>query len=434
MGFSRLELEVRGALARAPAPVVLAVSGGVDSMVLMHAAARLAPDRVALVATFDHGTGVHARAAARLVVKQACKLGFSTVRGRAETGSSGEELWRTARWMFLRRVAQGRVVATAHTSDDQVETVLMRAMRGSSARGLAGLHVAHNIARPLLRVGRAAILRYADRNAIEWIEDPFNASLDYFRNRVRLELLPALRSVDPGMDEALLAVGAEAARWRADVDGLLGTIVDTSSAAGSFSVLPFSCLSESGIRMVAPALAARAGAILDRNGVMRLANLIAGKRSRARIQLSGGFEAERTGDIVRFSRRGIAEQPEPASLNGNTRWGRWLFRAAAAPDTGRSGPVDPWRAWLPHAAQLTVRAWRDGDRMIASGSSRPRRVKRFLSDAGIAGTRRIGWPVVVLRNTIVWIPGVRRSAETEPGRSSPETRGYVAYVSERDES
>jgi tRNA(Ile)-lysidine synthase len=134
--------------------VVLAVSGGRDSMALMYAVARWAPERLATVATFDHGTGGYATDAASLVVAQARRLGLTVVRERARTPASTEAEWRIARWDFLNRVARayGARVATAHTRDDQVETIVMRLLRGAGTRGLAALSAPSPIVRPWLSV------------------------------------------------------------------------------------------------------------------------------------------------------------------------------------------------------------------------------------------------------------------------------------------
>jgi tRNA(Ile)-lysidine synthase len=115
---------------------------------------------------------------------------------------------RAARWDFLRGVAErfDGVVCTAHTADDQIETVLMRILRGAGARGLAALSAESGIARPLLGFSRTQLLRYARRFRVQWIEDPSNGSAKYLRNRLRRDVLPALRQVRPSIDAELLEV------------------------------------------------------------------------------------------------------------------------------------------------------------------------------------------------------------------------------------
>ena len=95
-----------------------------------------------------------------------------------------------------------------------------------------------------------------------------------------------------------------------------------------------------------------------------------------------------------------------------------------------SGANDCWSAGFLTSSRLTVRQWRDGDRMRATGDAAPRRVKRFLRDAGLTGPERAGWPVVVCGEEVVWIPGVRRSDAATVRSGRPE----AVYVCERTES
>ena len=161
---SRLQQTVADSLG-GELPIVLAISGGVDSMVLLDAAAATVPARRLCVATFDHGTGSAATKAAALVRVRAAVFGLACVSERARTRlwSRAEAELRNARWRFLRSVAsrRGALVATAHTQDDQVETVLMRVLRGAGARGLAGMYAPSDVARPLLAFTRRDVMRYA---------------------------------------------------------------------------------------------------------------------------------------------------------------------------------------------------------------------------------------------------------------------------------
>ncbi|HMI57841.1 MAG TPA: tRNA lysidine(34) synthetase TilS, partial [Gemmatimonadaceae bacterium] len=154
--------------------VVLAVSGGRDSMTLMHAALTHARESVACVASFDHATGAHSARALSLVDSEARELGAAVITERATTTARTEAEWRAQRWSFLRRVARerGAQVATAHTRDDQIETVLMRTMRGAGARGIAALAVEGpspiGVLRPMLEVSRADVADYAARARLAW--------------------------------------------------------------------------------------------------------------------------------------------------------------------------------------------------------------------------------------------------------------------------
>src|SRR5689334_14358878 len=145
----RIQSEVHRALGCGER-VVLAVSGGVDSMALLDAAADVARDKI-VVATFDHRTGPEATMAANLVSLRCKDLGIQCVRGIASVAAQTEAELRAVRWRFLNEVAAALEahVATAHTADDQIETVLMRTLRDAGARGLAGLAATSRVLRPL---------------------------------------------------------------------------------------------------------------------------------------------------------------------------------------------------------------------------------------------------------------------------------------------
>jgi len=415
---------VRRAAQQADAPLLLAVSGGMDSMVLLRAMMLVAPDRIAGVATFDHGTGEAARRAADAVQDEAARLGVGFFRERlTETAPATDGLeahWRRARHAFLRRTALplGARVATAHTRDDQVETVLMRIMRGSGARGLAGLAAPSAIVRPLLTVSRSRVAAFAQQDGVSWTEDPSNASAAFLRNRVRHDLLPALRRVDPTIDDALIDAGAAAASWRAELDELVREHLAPDRAAPGRVVVATSELADydrSSLCILWGALAGMAGLPLDRRGTHRCAAFTMKRPRSGAIPLSGGWELEARGGELML-RRAEPAQASPAALpaEGTLEWGRFRFRSVSAAVTAVGG----WGATLPAGVDVQVRCWQAGDRFAERG--RPgRRVKRYLSDVGVRGSERESWPVVTVGDEVVWIPGVRRSdAATAPSGDS----------------
>lgn len=279
--------------------LVLAVSGGLDSMVLLHATARVARDAVRMVATFDHGTGAAATRAAEFAAAEAARLGLPAVIGRS--GVSGERAseayWRMERFAFLRDVAAraGGTITTAHTRDDQVETVLMRALRQAGPRGLAGLYAPADVVRPLLDHTRAQLAARARELGARWVDDPSNASMRYFRNRVRRDLLPALRCAHPGFDAELLSLARGAADWRRRVDDVVAAISHPGPSNGSVSVAveDLAGYSRAQLAVLWPAIAARVGLAMDRRGTVRAAEFTTGDRVGARIQLSGGWQITR---------------------------------------------------------------------------------------------------------------------------------------------
>lgn len=416
-----IELSVGKLLARR-SRLVLAVSGGVDSAVLLDAMARLRTSvhRI-VVASVDHGTGDAATEATAQAMATAARFGLPAISERLILERPGEAAWRAGRWSFLSRTAaaEGAQVVTGHTLDDHVETVVMRLLRGAGARGLAGLLAESRVERPLLEHRRAAILDYAAARNVSFTEDPSNTSLAFFRNRIRLQLLPALRRVSPGLEDEMLRLSREAAALRSSVEGIAddfilplreGVLIALDAA--SLEKLP-----DESLRLLLPSLAARAGITLDRRGLLRLVEVVR-SASGSTGQVSGGYEAVRSRDevtIVRLSREVTAQVRLRNS--GETRFAgfRFLAEPGASIHGASAEPCsNPWRIYIPKSAEPVVRQWHPGDRLTTNLTGERRRVKRFFADAGIVGPLRSGWPVVVCRDEVIWIPGVKASQDAIP--------------------
>lgn len=206
--------------------IVVAVSGGADSLCLLHLLSRLCgpgkryPTLSLRAAHLNHmlrgaESARDAQMVAALLKDWAipCTLGESDVPAlaRAEKRSL-EEAARVARYRFLREVAQGRPIAVAHHADDQVETLLLHWLRGSGLSGLVGMPPRQqDIIRPLLEITRAEIVAYCQEHQITPLEDRSNNDPRFLRNRLRHEVLPLLQELNPGIRHTLLR-NAEIAR------------------------------------------------------------------------------------------------------------------------------------------------------------------------------------------------------------------------------
>lgn len=266
-------------------------------MALLHMASSLPDVRPRLcVATFDHGTGPHAAAAIALVRAIGHAYRVPVVAGRAQVLGANEADWRAMRWRFLDAVAHAREgrVMTAHTRDDQVETVVMRLLRGASARGLAALYADSAVSRPLLRVPRSVVERYARAHGLAHVEDPTNADRRYLRNRVRLDLLPALHAVRPTFGREMLALSRRAARLRRRVERVAQRLSRASDGALEIDLASLSGLDRQAIALLWPAVVARLGVPLDRRGVERATDFVVASRAGGEAQCSGGIRLRRT--------------------------------------------------------------------------------------------------------------------------------------------
>lgn len=205
-----------GALWRPGERVVVAVSGGLDSMVLLDVLLDIADwhgGRLEVV-TVDHGVRPGSADDARFVAAW-CEGRVPCHLATLALGDASEARCREARYQVL----EGRgahAIATAHHRDDQAETVLLQLLRGVPPTGMAPRR--DRIVRPLLAEPRAALAAWADERALPWREDPTNQSPRYLRNRVRHDLMPLLRELRPGVDGVLVRSAARLAEDLALLD------------------------------------------------------------------------------------------------------------------------------------------------------------------------------------------------------------------------
>ena len=237
---SRLEAALLRLGVAEGAPLVLAVSGGPDSMALMHLAVEAARAHSwrPLVAHLDHGLRDGSADDARFVADAAFQLGVEATISRtdvaalaAERGDGLEEAGRVARYGFLEEVgiAAGpdAVILTAHTAEDQAETVLLHLARGAGAAGLSGIAERRGrIVRPLLSERRATLREALDGAGIRYRIDPSNEDQRFSRNRARTDLLPAFEGLHGGAIDAVGRMAVQAA----DDDRVLDALALTALA------------------------------------------------------------------------------------------------------------------------------------------------------------------------------------------------------------
>lgn len=199
--------------------ILVAVSGGADSLCLLHLLHRLCgpgkryPDVRLRAAHLNHKLRDEASARdAAAVAEIVASWGLPLTIGEVDVPSlareedrSLEDAARIARYRFLREVAQGQPIAVAHHADDQVETLLLHWLRGEGLAGTAGMFPRQqDIIRPLLKVSHAQIVAYCRQYGIVPLEDASNTDLRFLRNRIRHELLPLLESMNPAIRATLL--------------------------------------------------------------------------------------------------------------------------------------------------------------------------------------------------------------------------------------
>jgi tRNA(Ile)-lysidine synthase len=419
--------------------VLVAVSGGADSMVLLHVLWQLCgPLALRLcVAHLNHQMRPEAMQDAHFVETAACHLGLRCISGTGDVPAyqrqhklSPEEAARQVRYAFLQATATqlgADRIAVGHTADDQAETLLFRLLRGSGLRGLGGIPpVRGAIVRPLIRVSRADILTYAQTHQLQFRADPSNAQRRYTRNRIRLDLLPALGAhYNPRLlptlcrtaqlladDEAALQATARqhflVARQPASEPGALSVRVAT------LACLPLALQR----RVVREALTEVSGGLqgmTSRHIAAILALLRSGTGSK-RLGLPRGVVVERRYAELLIHRQAPVptvdvEVPLPVpgacriATLGVTVISEQLPRHALAGPCP-SGDV----TWLDAdkvGQDVHIRTRRAGDRLQPLGSAHAKKLKDFLIDAKVPRAVRDRLPLVVSGSAIAWVGGVR---------------------------
>ena len=419
--------------------VVVAVSGGLDSVALLHLLRFGAGlPRLELVAAhFDHGMRPESGEDAAWVAGLAEEWGVPMEGGRAEAPLTSEEAAREARYDFLEtvRVRTGaRWILTAHHADDQAETVLFRVARGTGLAGLRGIPVRRgNILRPLLSFWREELEAYVTSAGLTPRLDSSNEDRRFVRNVLRHDVLPQLEaSVAPGVRTALVRLASLAAReesaWTSLVPGLADAAVLEHS--GERIVLAREVLLgyPSAVRArVIRLLVGRLGSGLDDAGTRVAVEFTRSGASGRGYSLPGGLVLSREFDrliLARAGARGANEALEIRTAGLGEGWfevdgrrivARWSSEVLAPEWSSEREAFAAARIVFP----LLFRGWQPGDRIRLRYGSK--KLKKVLSEARIPLSGRGQVPVLVDgKEQVLWLPGVVRAWGTQavPGEET----------------
>jgi tRNA(Ile)-lysidine synthase len=436
--------------------VAVAVSGGADSVALLRALVDANLERgrelglVLHVAHLHHGLrGAEADADLAFVRELAAQFGLPLHTERVDTaaaarpdpaaGKSGEgieEAGRRLRYAWFRKLLDETpldLVATAHTRDDQAETVLAKFLRGAWTGGLSGIHPVlefpqGRIVRPLLESPRAAVEEYLCRLGQSWREDSSNRQLTFTRNRIRHELLPLLESLNPRLREHLAHIAelarAEESWWEGEASRLAPSILlggrpvrGGGRAAGEGVAVEVRRLGEQPVslqRRLLRLAAAELSASVDFRATESLRSMALQGRAGQKLELAHGLRAERTHRELRLT-VAPAARSEADGTKVAPRFAVPVPGEIEAPVFGIRLRVEVPVGSGPGSESSTavLRPWRAGDRVRVHHSSRPRKVKEVLDLMKVTGTSRLTWPVLEFGDRIVWMQGIE--LEPEPG-------------------
>lgn len=399
--------------------VLCALSGGRDSMAMLHILSLLAEEKGVRIAAahFNHQLRSAADRDEAFVRAWCREQGIPLTCGQGDAGEfarreglSIEDAARKLRYAFLEAAARdmGAVrIATAHHREDNAETVLLHLLRGTGLQGLGGIApVRGRVIRPLLETSRAEIDEYIQRNSVPYVEDESNRDTRFTRNRLRLEVLPLLEEIAPGCGGRIASTAEllreENEHMRQEAEKLLpavenGTItLPVPTLRGQDAALR---------RRLVRAMGQKLGVELTKVQAEAVLSL----RSGGYLDLPEGLCA------IRKSHQLILQKQRPPLLpltlrEGAQDWGPWRITVRRSEELPEEGPDSV--ILRDTGGELTIAAWDGTGRLAVENGSRT--IKRLFADAGIPAERRREYPAVLLDGRIAAVFGVAVDWEYRP--------------------
>ncbi|MCL2140843.1 MAG: tRNA lysidine(34) synthetase TilS [Dehalococcoidia bacterium] len=423
--------------------LIVAVSGGSDSVCLLHALNSLKDSlRLELcVAHLNHELrGIDSDADAKYVEELAENLGLAAEIGqvdvnafRSERKVTLEEAAREARYVYLSRVASQHetdIIVTGHNKNDQLETILLHILRGSGLRGLAGFNsltplifggIRVKITRPMLNITKEEILDYCLKHQLFYHTDQSNLDSTPLRNKIRLKLLPCLKTYEPRVDNVVSYLSNVARRELAIMDDQVKKLANQSLTVER-NVITID-------KKVLTTLQPKLRRHLLRSCFEKLPNglkdvesvniedvvALCGKPAGKRLDLPGGVVFITGYDCCRMGPAdemvptiSLSSSSYPLIIPGNSFLPGWTVKATVVNTfAGNDNPLVAYMDLEKVGAKLEVRGWQQGDIFQPFGASGKKKLAKYMIDAKIARQKRKNIPLVVSPAGVVWLVGYR---------------------------
>lgn len=452
-------------------PIVVGVSGGPDSLCLM-SVLRKTGHRI-VVAHFNHKLRPDSDTDANIVEQTAARLNLVSViesgdvRAYAEKEKlSIEEAARILRYRFLMEQAhhfRAQAVAVGHTADDQVETVLMHFIRGAGIAGLKGMSYRTviqvfdpeiPIVRPLLDTWREETVVYCAANGFRPRHDPSNASLDFFRNRLRHLLIPTLESYNPRFRDVIWRTSRS---LESDYEVLANVLDEAWKACAvqenaGFITFDAVVLAQQPLglqrNLIRRAIERIQPGELDLNyaTLERASNFICDSPSRIRMDLTGGIHLLREGSLIYVARGNVTlpierwpqmpkdgqtvplKIPSQVTLLGGWKLNCELWNIASLALEQALANDDPFQTWVDAKGivdALELRVRQEGDRFQPLGmDGHEMKISDFFINVKLPQRARDRWPLLCIGEKVVWVPGYRPA---HPFRLTESTRQALYF-------
>ena len=419
--------------------ILAAVSGGADSMALLHLLLGLSKEKDLKIAVlhFEHGIRGEESIRDMNFVKECCeKRDIPCFIGEGNAPEFAEEkkitlemAARTLRYEFFNEILTKKgydVIATAHHADDQAETLLLNLIRGSGIKGLAAMRpIRENIIRPFLSVTKREILEYVNQNHIPYCEDSTNFSLDVRRNRLRHEILPMLESFQDGVKERLNSLSDIA---RVENDYIESIAKEKLSLLKKENLPLFRAEHLALQRRIIMAFLENNGVLSDFTHIEEIRKMLLKGELGKRTELGGDVLAELSYKGLQIFKKSGEIQPVILKIPGVNVLSEYNIKITVE-------ILDaPPKKTLPHeyyadldkvSSVITVSHRHDGDKIELKIGKKS--VKKIFMEEKIERGRRNKYPIIFSEKDILWIPFLRRSVF---GSVSKETKRILYMKAE----
>ena len=418
--------------------LLVAVSGGADSVALLHLLSELSADYPfdIMVAYLDHQLRPESREDAGFVEALCRRLGVPAFIEQCDVkqlagqlGTGLEDAGRQARREFLERIADEQdcsAIALAHHADDQAETILFRLLRGSGLSGLAAMKMkTGRYLRPLLTFGREELRSYLQQNDIAWREDASNEDQSFSRNRIRHQLLPNLREYNPRVVDALNRLGRQAADeesyWEQVAVAFLDRVGQRTDDGFEIPVDELLKLGRAERRRMVRSFLEQAREFLagiEADHIDLVERLVESDTPQADLDLPGLWVGRRYNRLLCASEQpGVPEYEIEITEPGAYRLPTGMQLVFSV---GNERLEEDDDTVLFPANQLSfplqVRSPRPGDRFQPSGMTGTKLLKDYFIDTKIDRESRQRTPVVWSGEEIIWLAGRRRCEQFRPAQ------------------
>ena len=401
--------------------VVVGVSGGADSVCLLHFLSLIRDSYDIVVKAVHVNHNIRGEEAERdeLFVRSLCEelsvdltvesVDVPSLARKLKIGE--EECGRAVRYSAFEKAGCSKI-AVAHTASDSVETVIFNMSRGSGLKGVSGIPpVRNNIIRPLIELTRAEVEEYCDENGLSYVIDSTNLETEYSRNKIRSIVIPALKEINPGFEENLSRfshIAAEEDRFISKLSDEAYRSVLTGDGVSRDRLSEFDDVIR---RRVVSLMLSGASVDYDHKTVMLCLEAIS---RRKKHELSKDLFFDASGDVI--SIRTAPEAQEPWEIKADdeltvTPFGSFRFRYMSANEVSKEQRGNAFDADKVDFDSLFFRSRRTGDRFSDPVRHNTKTVKKLFTESGIPYYEKNSIPILACGDDVVWIRGYRTDSK-----------------------